>query len=79
MRCVLIHLHVLNKDKPRKDVHHPEEAQYLPIRQKELKASYMHWDMVPFGRLDAFTQELDRVCIAAMAACGFVDAKRGQD
>ena len=57
----------------------PCEKPAEKARQKELKASYMHWDMVPFDQLDAFTQDLDRVCIAAMAACGFVDAKRGQD
>ena len=36
-----------------------------------LKAAYKHWDMVPFDRLDDFTKEIDRVCVAAMAACGF--------
>ena len=39
--------------------------------KEALKAAYRHWDMVPFDRLDDFTQGLDRVCIAAMAACGF--------
>ena len=57
----------------------PCEKPAEKARQKELKDSYMHWDMVPFDRLDAFTQDLDKVCIAAMAACGFVDAKREQD
>jgi len=39
--------------------------------KEALKAVYKHWDMVPFDRLDDFTRGLDRVCIAAMAACGF--------
>ena len=53
----------------------PCEKPSEKARQKELKASYMHWDMVPFDQLDEFTQDLDGVCIAAMAACGFVEAK----
>lgn len=36
-----------------------------------LKAAYLHWDMIPFDQLDAFTQGLDRVSIAAMSVCGF--------
>lgn len=39
-------------------------------KESELKASYRHWDMVPFDRLDEFTRDLDKVNIAAMSVCG---------
>ena len=35
------------------------------------KAAFLHWDLVPFDRLDDTTKELDRVPAAAMAALGF--------
>lgn len=38
-----------------------------------LRTSYRHWDMIPFDQLDDSTRALDRVCIAAMAACGYID------
>lgn len=40
--------------------------------KRALKASYCHWDMVPFDKLDASTREFDRVAIAAMSVCGFL-------
>lgn len=40
-------------------------------REAELKSSYQHWDMVPFDQLDAFTKDLDKVNVAAMAVCGY--------
>ena len=39
--------------------------------KEAMKASYRHWDMVPFDKLDDFTRGLDRVAIAAMSVCGF--------
>ncbi len=35
--------------------------------QDELKARYYHWDMVPFDQLDDFTQDIDKVSVAAMS------------
>lgn len=36
-----------------------------------MKRTFYNGNMVPYDRLDDFTQGLDRGCIAAMAACGF--------
>ena len=41
--------------------------------QKTLKSSYQHWDMVPFDQLDDFTRDLDKVSIAAMLTCGYIE------
>lgn len=46
-------------------------------KEAELKSSYQHWDMVPFDQLDAYTKDLDKVNIAAMAACGYIDCLTG--
>ena len=58
----------------------PMEADKALRKKKEveLKSSYLHWDMVPFNQLDSCTQDLDKVSIAAMAACGYIDCQTGE-
>jgi len=58
----------------------PMDADKAQRKQKEakLKSSYRHWDMVPFDQLDESTKDLDKVNIAAMAACGFIDCQTGE-
>lgn len=41
-------------------------------KEDALKASYQHWDMVPFDQLDGFTRDLDKVNIVAMSVCGYL-------
>ena len=43
-------------------------------KEKELKSLRQHWDLVPFDRLDDFTKDIDKLCIAAMAQQGFIAA-----
>lgn len=43
-------------------------------KENELKASCKHWDMIPFVQLDSYTKDLDRVNIAALVACGYIDS-----
>ncbi len=41
-------------------------------KEKELKSMRRHWDLVPFDKLDDFTKDIDKLCIAAMAQQGFI-------
>ena len=50
----------------------PCEKPANPSERQSLKAAFCHWDMIPFAQLDASTQELDRVNIAAMSVCSFI-------
>ncbi len=47
------------------------DKEALKRHQDELKAHYYHWDMVSFDRLDNFTQDIDKVSVAAMSVSGF--------